>query len=855
MRRQTLSFRPILLASVLAVMAYDAIPVFADDANDDKKLEYFEKHVRPILSANCFGCHSAETKPAGGLRVDDINGLLKGGGSGAAIKPGDVEKSLLLNRIAHDSKGPMPPESEPLTDEEIQILRQWVQDGAVWPKEEVEETDPSYAEKYEEHRKNHWAWQPVAKPVLPVSKNTTWAKSSIDQFVLSKLEEQGVEPVKQADRVSLLRRVTFDLTGLPPTLTQQEEFLSDSSSDAYEKLIDRLLESPAFGEHWARHWLDVARYGESTGPSRNVPYPHAWKYRDYVVDAVSKDTPFDQFLREQIAGDLLEATTDEQADRQKIATGFLALGVKDVNQRFETRFVMDNVDEQVDVVTRSVLGLTVSCARCHDHKFDPVPMTDYYALAGIFTSTENASGLRNQMGGGGLAYYVPKRLIILSGDLPQPEPEVLAKLEENVKQAQKEWDAIRGTPEGLAKDKNGRPTQRKFRLKLDKATAELNQLTDPAAHGLAAHGVRDGKEVGDTELRIRGEAEALGPKVPRGFLTAFSVPGSSEINPAQSGRLELAEWLTSAENPMTSRVAVNRVWHHLFGKGIVSTVDNFGTTGTKPTHPELLDHLASEFVEDGWSLKRLVRRIVLTQTYQLRSDATEKHLEIDPENHLLWRHSPRRLTADEVRDGILLTAGQLMPGTPQTAPVSQYQMREIQDNGEEASEIHAAANKATYRSIYLPQLRGLTPASLAAFDPVEQTLVSGQRDVTTVPTQALFILNSDFVGDQSEALAKSIQSLGSDEARIRQVYQAVLARHPDEIETTRALAFLGEIQRQQNSMAKASPVASAVSPQSDAVIRTLSTESTSSAQPRLDNATWSVLIQAIYGSAEFRYVR
>lgn len=413
-------------------------------------------------------------------------------------------------------------------------------------------------------------------------KDTGWARDTIDQFILAKLEENQLSPVGDADKVTLIRRVTYDLTGLPPKPEEVYAFLKDTSDNAFAKVVDRLLQSQQFAEQWGRHWLDVARYGESTGPSRNIPYPHAWKYRDYVLDAVNRDIPYDQFIREQIAGDLLPAESSAERDRLLTATGFLALGVKDVNQRFKVRFTMDNVDEQIDAVTRSILGLTVSCARCHDHKFDPIPVTDYYALAGIFTSTDHCAGVRNKMGGGGLDYYDPAMLVKLASDAPPvPEGDV-EKLKAQVAEAKEAWDKIRGTPEGLARGANGQPKQRAFRVKFDRLQGDLLALTDPAARGHAVHGVRDATTVADTEVRIRGEAERLGPTVPRGFLSAFQVPGTEPVNPQQSGRLELAKWLTSANNPLTGRVIVNRVWQSLFGTGIVNTVDNFGINGGQP---------------------------------------------------------------------------------------------------------------------------------------------------------------------------------------------------------------------------------------------------------------------------------
>jgi hypothetical protein len=354
------------------------------------------------------------------------------------------------------------------------------------------------------------------------------------------LEEQQLTPVRDATRVELIRRITFDRSGLPPAPAEINAFLADKSPRAYERLVDRLLASPRFGERWGRHWLDVARYGESTGPSRNIPYPHAWRYCEYVIDAVNRDIPFDRFIQEQIAGDLLPAATPEERDRLRIATGFLALGPKDVNQRFKERFLMDNVDEKIDTVSRSTLALAVSCARCHDHKFDPVPTADYSALAGIFTSTEDRSGVRSRMGGAGLDYYDWKSLITLSNTPAVDRTGRIAKLEAETAVAKKAWDEIRGTPEGLAIGLNGRPKQQRFRLEYERLQAELLFLTDPGSRGYGIHSVQEARRAGNTAIRIRGEAERLGPVVARGFLSAFQVSGAPAIDPALSGRAQLA---------------------------------------------------------------------------------------------------------------------------------------------------------------------------------------------------------------------------------------------------------------------------------------------------------------------------
>lgn len=851
---------------VLVVAMTNALAIA--DQQDAEKLEYFEKQIRPILVGHCNHCHSAETKPAGGLRVDDHNGLLTGGNSGPAIVPGNSDNSTLIARVRGEGKKRMPPEGDPLDGEEIEKLIRWINDGAIWPALAISEEIGYQPPEYDKLKAEHWSWQPLSKSGAPAIEGDQWSKSDIDRFVYAKLEAKNLKPAADAEKLELIRRITFDLTGLPPTPDEIDQFLADDRQNSFEAVVDRLLDSKSFGEHWGRHWLDVARYAESTGPSRNIPYPHAWRYRDYVIDAVNTDIPFDRFVREQVAGDLMPASDDAEANRLLTATGFLALGTKDVNQRFRPRFIMDNVDEQVDVVTRSVLGLTVSCARCHDHKFDPVPAADYYALAGIFTSTENAAGLRNQMGGSGLAYYVPKQLVSLRGDLPAADPAKVEALTAQVEEAKAKWDAIRGTAEGLKKRENGQPFQRKFRLEYDKKQAELNALTDPAQLGLATHGVRDAAVIEDCAIRIRGEAELIGPVVPRGFLSAFEVKDAQPVSSEQSGRLELAQWLTSKSNPLSQRVAVNRVWSNLFGRGIVSTVDNFGVTGDKPTHPELLDYLAETFTADGWSIKRLIRRIVTSRTYQLSSKSSEEALAIDPANKYLWRHAPKRLSAEAVRDAILASAGSLDQKRPGASFVSDWQMREIRDNGPEAKQVYEYGNSVTFRSVYLPLLRGLAPKSLEVFDPVEQTLVSGTRNSTTVPSQALFLLNSTFVRKHALSLAEDLLSrtdLETDSSRVASAYRLILGREPSVTESERSIAFINEFvsvlepesinetQVQEADLVAVADDPNIVDPdQADQTGVTISEADVRVDEPQF--AAWLAFIQALYGTAEFRYL-
>ncbi|WP_165251017.1 DUF1549 domain-containing protein [Paludisphaera soli] len=843
---------------------------------DGAKVEFFEKKIRPLLVAECFNCHSANTKAASGLRVDDRNGLLNGGDRGEAVVPGKPEESLLLQSVAHLEDAPKMPPKKKLTEEQVADLTRWVADGAAWPAEAVAASQSTPDEKYAKLRAEHWAWQPLKATAVPEVRDASWPRGDVDRHILAKLEQQGLTPVGDADKTTLIRRVTFDLTGLPPTPEQIAAFAADDAVDALARVVDRLLASPAFGEHWGRHWLDVARYADSTGASRNLPYPHAWRYRDYVVDAFNKDKPFDQFIREQVAGDLLPASSQAEKDEHAVATGFLAIGQKDVNQRFKVRFVMDNVDEQIDAVTRGFLGVTASCARCHDHKFDPIPTKDYYALAGIFRSTDLCAGVRNKMGGGGLDYYDSAMLVPLGETAEKKDDPALAEkvaaATKAFEEARKEFQKIRGTPEGLEVQPNGRPRQFQFRQKMVKLQNELLELTDPAVTGQVALGVRDSKEIADTEVRIRGEAEKLGPVVPRGVLGLVPIK-APEIPSNQSGRLELAEWITSPENPLTSRVFVNRAWRHLFGRGIVKSVDNFGVNGDVPSHPELLDHLAAKFVADGWSVKALVRGLVLSRAYALSSETREPNVEADPANRLVWRHSPRRLTGEEIRDATLAAAGTLDPARPEASPAKALKVMELPNNGPVARELLEKANASPSRSVYLPLLRGLTPTALEVFDFAEQGTVTGDRDTTTVATQALYFLNDSLVRRESLKLAERLLARADldDAARVDQAYRLTLGRSPTPAEADRGRDFLdgyealaaAEPEPEAESEPTPAPAVAATDAKTPAQVidpdqvipvdTPLREEVIRPSSPRA--AAWAGFCQALIGSAEFRYVR
>ena len=894
-----------LFLSSLVVLAVATV----GHADDGSSQEFFEKKVRPLLSGNCYNCHSAFNNSMGGLRVDDRDGLVTGGGRGPAVVPGHPEKSLLIRAVQHRDDVPKMPPNKKLSDEEIADLEKWIADGAFWPAARLPDSIGSHEAEYQHLRQSHWAWQALRNVEVPAVQDQSWPRSDVDRFVLARLEQQGLKPVHDAKRLALIRRVSFDLTGLPPTPEEIDSFVEDESENAFETVVDRLLASKAFGERWGRHWLDVARYGESTGSARNLPLPHAWRYRDWVIDALNADKPYDQFIREQIAGDLLPANSPREKANQLIATGFLALGVKDVNQRFKVRYLMDNVDEQIDTVTRSVLALTASCARCHDHKFDPIPTHDYYALAGIFRSTDLCAGLKNRMGGAGLDYYDPDLLIQLS-DAPLSE-EVLARAEQlkrDLAAAVLEFQALRNSPEGDVRTADGRPKRMVARLKAEKIRGELNQLTDPAARGPVTFGVREGTHIADTEIRIRGEAEKLGPVVPRGFLSVVTIPDLPVVNRKQSGRLELAWWLTDERNPLTSRVIVNRVWQHLLGRGIVSSVDNFGVTGDAPTHPELLDYLAQKFVRDGWSIKKLVRTVVLTRTYQLGSETATANLAADPAGRWLWRRTPRRLDAEEIRDAILATSGLLDRTRPAGSAGKDFPVIELRNNGPQARWLNEQVQASLHRSVYLPLLRGLAPRSLEVFDAVEQGMVTGNRDTTTVAPQALYLLNDPLIIQQGRRLAERLLARSDldDQHRVVWGYRLTLGRTPTAPEISRALKYLVEVdgvQRRLLANGEGQPPESnrlAVGPNQTAVDQADSRAVSSTAEvatksaavtvpsrspasnkpppPVLANpddpvpeeeapaesiplpsdprvAAWASFCQALLGSAEFRYLR
>ncbi len=736
---------------------------FAVAAEDDQaKEEFFEAKIRPVLVSQCYECHAASSKePGGDLLLDTREGIRRGGESGHAVVPGDVDESLILAAIKYESFE-MPPD-EQLPERVIADFEKWIRMGAQDPRDG--KSAPIRRQIDFERAREFWSFQPIANPAVPSVTNSQWLRSEIDAFIAAKLEAENITPVSDAGGIDLARRIYFDLVGMQPSPAEAIEFAASYASDAdaaIAALVDRLLDSPHFGERWARHWMDVVRYAESTGMERNGTYPQAWRYRDWVIDAINRDRSYVDFVHQQIAGDLLPHDSHVDRDANFVATGLLAIGPKSLNENNKEKFKMDVVDEQIDVVTRGFLGLTASCARCHDHKFDPIPQSEYYALAGILTSTETLYGTGKTNGNRN-----PGRVLAISGDKVQPiatsgaggNAKLKKRYQSQLKSEKNKLAAFEKQLE-RAKNENAKKVAEKrieeSKQEIRKLSNRIRQVSEPEqkpdAHAKLVMAVVEGKEIEDTKLRIRGEPNEHGGTVPRGFLTIASLGENPKIGEDRSGRAELAQWITDPSNPLTARVMVNRVWQHLFGRGIVSTVNNFGANGDRPTHPLLLDHLATQFVADGWSVKQLVRRIMLSRVYRLASLDSEDGLNADPDNHLLWKMNQRRLEAEAIRDAMLVASGQidLVPGE---ASVVAKVGNGLVGQTVKAEQLLTDGNK---RSIYLPIVRGALPEILRIFDFPEPSIIGGVRDVTTVPTQALYMMNNEFVVESAAKLAERL---------------------------------------------------------------------------------------------------
>ncbi len=937
---------PIWLLTVVV-----AVPVARSRAAQPSSadVEFFEKKIRPVLVQQCYSCHSKDAKRLkGGLFVDSLKGLTTGGDSGAAIVPGNPDKSLFITALTYEDEFLQMPPKKKLPEPVINDFRQWIKQGAFFPGGD-DGPAPAPTQRVVDLKKESqfWSFQPAMKRPAPKVKNTSWVRDPIDAFILAKLEANKLAPANRADKRTLIRRATFDLTGMPPTVDEINAFLVDDSADAFEKVVDRLLNSPRFGERWAQHWLDLARYADTNGGDFNATFYNAWRYRNYVIDAFNRDKPYDLFIHQQIAGDLLPYLHDDQRTENLIATGFLALGTKMLSERDKEKLQLDITDEQIDSVGKVFMGMTLGCARCHDHKFDPILQSDYYALAGIFQSTVTIKGESQQYVSAFINPALPidpehaasldaykkttaeitsriKKLkkdidTIKKGQMPKAKmklngvvvDDAQAKLvgkwkksthvnryigqgyihDEKLDKGKKSvtwtpklpkageyevrlsfaastgrdakvpvtinaadgehklyldqtkmppidqlWKPIgrfrfdkgsagwvRISTEGTTnfvladgaqfipvedlkkkpavekpvKNQGGEELQSKLaalekQLKNDEAELAALKKNAPKPAPTAL-GVQDREKVDDCAFRVRGVHSSRGDKIARGFLAVLGKDGERPVvaKREQSGRVELAGWITSRENPLTARVMVNRIWMHLLGEGIVRTMDNFGTLGDRPSHPQLLNTLAVEFMEQGWSTKKLIRRIMLSNTYQMAVQHRENAFMANPDNRLLWRANRRRLSAEEIRDALLAVSGQLEE-KPVESVVAHLKYIAVDNNNQSSSGLTSGA-KGT-RSIYLPLIRNFMPSILLVFDFADRDMVVGKRPVTTVPAQALLLLNNSFVkqaaGKTAEQLLKKDKL--NDEQRVDLAYQLVLSRQANADETQRVLAFVSD---------------------------------------------------------------
>ncbi len=820
------------LLALLAGVAIGSTIATAQAPNADKPtaegLEFFESKIRPALVKNCYPCHSADTKVAmGGLFLDSSAGARKGGNSGPAVTPGKPDESLMLRAIRHEGRQ-MPPAGK-LPEALIADFERWVAMGAPDPREGKGAAWKQSTIDLEKGRK-YWAFQPPQRPATPKVVNVKWSSQPIDRFLLSKMEQHKLTPAPDAERPVWLRRVTFDITGLPPTPAELDAFLKDRRPDAHARVVDRLLASERYGERWGRHWLDVARYAESVGRGSNYAFPYAWRYRDYVIDAFNNDKPYDRFVREQIAGDLLEADSDARRREQLTATGFLSLGSHDLIEINPAVFRMDAIDEQINATTRSFLALTVGCARCHDHKFDPIPTTDYYAMAGIFRSTEMLSGLVRRPRDN-VSYFDMSMLARFSYGPQEAPPVHLA----DSGQAQK-WDQLMGELDEMRKGMTPalrkkllpspqQPPAQVLRQASGRILSDLDRFPLPPDRVMAA---REGGAPADCEVHIRGDVQDLGPKVPRGFVQVVGLPGAKPgIGASESGRLQLAEWLAGAQNPLTARVMANRIWHQLFGRGLVATLDNFGAMGEKPSHQELLDYLATRFVDHGWSVKKTIREIVLSRGYRMGASHQARNHRLDPDNRWFWRMNRRRLEVESIRDALLAVSGRLDLTRPEASPVLSYR-RGFDIGRGQGTMPEDYSVKMRQRSVYVPVLRNFLPAMYETFDFPEPSETKGRREVTTVPTQALFLMNSPFVLEQARYAAEKMLAAGlpGEAQRVTRAYREVLGRPPTADEIRRSLEY---------------------------VKATREAESAAGESPGPELAAWARLYQALFASAEFRY--
>ncbi len=733
--------------------------------------EFFQARVQPLLEAKCLGCHV--TEPQGGLRMNSRDALLEGGKSGPALVAGNPEASLLVRAVRFQHELKMPP-TGPLSQNEVDDLVRWIADGAVWANAAEPDLKPYVIS--DEHR-SHWAFQPLSAVPVPSPAAAGSAANAIDRFLLAKLENEGLQLSPPASKRVLIRRVTYDLAGLPPTPAEMDDFLADNSGAAYAGLVERLLDSPRYGERWGRHWLDLVRYADTAGDASDFPVPEAYKYRNYVIDSFRHDKPYDQFVREQIAGDLLESKTEEERWKRIVATGYLAISRRIGVGPHRLRHI--TLEDTIDNLGKTFLGLSVQCARCHDHKFDPIPTADYYSLYGILDSS-----IFPHPGAEALPYRSDFVYRVGSQTAKEIRASYAAKLTEwNDREREKfrEYQSFQNkliTTPGRTREV---------------AWAELQELraeravfarTEPPLE--TAYAIQEGASR-DSPIHRAGDPKAPGPKVRRGFL---QILGGAKLPPGYegSGRRLLADWIADPHNPLTARVMVNRIWHHHFGAGLVRTASDFGVRGTPPTHPHLLDYLAQYFIDSGWSVKAMHRLILHSKAYRQASFDIDSNFEKDPQNRLVWKSNRRRLDAEQIRDSILAFSGDLDLSLGGRHPFAHRQTYFYRQH-EPFSEFFPTNR----RSVYIMQPRIQKHPYLDLFDGPDGNQPMSERKSTTTTLQALYLMNAEFIHQQARAMAERWSANdGGRDGFLERATRAIYGRPTDSEEMDRALSYFAE---------------------------------------------------------------
>lgn len=739
--------------------------------NDDE-LAFFEKRIRPLLVQHCYECHSAESKELRGeLLVDSRGTIRRGGATGPAVVPGDPEHSLLIDSVRYTNTDlQMPPDGK-LTETEIADLERWVKMGAPDPRVTAtkfigKQIDVAAAREF-------WSLRPLVRPAVPTVRNAAWPINDIDRFILAKLEERGLQPAPAADKRALLRRATYDLIGLPPTLEEQQAFLADDSAEAFSRVVERLMASPRYGERWGRHWLDVVRYADTAGDNSDYPIPQMHRYRDWVIDAFNRDLPYDEFVRDQLAGDLRGGATDEEHFQRIVATGYIA-NARRFGSRVDDYPQHLTIEDTLDNLGRSFLGMTLSCARCHDHKFDPITTRDYYGLYGIFQSTRYPWP--------GIELDKRQRDFVVLAS-PEKQDEAREALASRAKE-QSRLDAEVNTLRNLLK-KAPEGEKKSIEARLKEAERAAGEHRDRPAPFETAYAVADAGALDDAAVQLKGDPTRTGDVVHRRFL---SVLGGQELpeNSRSSGRAELADWILAAGNPLPARVMANRIWQQHFGRGLVPTPNDFGRQGKPPTHPELLDDLAVSFRDGGWSIKAMQRLIMLSSTYRQAAARDAQAIAQDPANEWLAGFPRRRLDAESIRDTLLVLGGNLdlSPAGPHPFP-PEHTWGFTQHNP------FKAVYDSRHRSVYLMTQRIQRHPYLAIFDGADPSTSTPARTTSTTPLQALYLLNDPFVHEQSRLVAERVMADHQDEPdRIRFAGELLFARPAGTEEVAAAREFL-----------------------------------------------------------------